>query len=295
MIRSLKFADSSERIIKTTGTSCSSLIIAGIGLFRKNHRSFMEQKVKYAINLISENGQVVVSSREVAEHFGKEHKTVLRSIEELRAQNCATKSMFYETTFENRGKQYPMYLMNRDGFSLLTFGFTGKEALEWKLKYIDAFNQMEQKLTNPEPESTEMLLSRALIAANSVIDTERKKVKALQAENAKMKPDSDYAKAMLLSDESLTTTQIAMNYGMSARKLNKILRELGIQHTVNKQWIPYQKYLGNGYVVGHPIELPNGKTKEVTRWTRAGQKFIYSKLKEAGYLPVGEQIRMETC
>lgn len=110
-----------------------------------------------------------------------------------------------------------------------------------------------------------------------------------------MKPDSDYAKAMLLSDESLTTTQIAMNYGMSARKLNKILRELGIQHTVNKQWIPYQKYLGNGYVVGHPIELPNGKTKEVTRWTRAGQKFIYSKLKEAGYLPVGEQIRMETC
>ena len=52
----------------------------------------MEQKVKYAINLISENGQVVVSSREVAEHFGKEHKTVLRSIEELAAQNCATKS-----------------------------------------------------------------------------------------------------------------------------------------------------------------------------------------------------------
>lgn len=197
----------------------------------------------------------------------------MRSIEELAAQNCATKSIFYETTFENRGKQYPMYLMNRDGFSLLTFGFTGKEALEWKFKYIDAFNQMEQKLTNPE----------------------RKKVKALEAENAKMKPDSDYAKAMLLSDESLTTTQIAMNYGMSARKLNQLLRELGIQHTVNKQWIPYQKYLGNGYVVGHPIELPNGKTKEVTRWTRAGQKFIYSKLKEAGYLPVGEQIRMETC
>ncbi len=66
-----------------------------------------------------------------------------------------------------------MYLMNRGGFSLLTFGFTGKEALEWKLKYIDAFNQMKQKLTNPEPESTEMLLSRALIAANSVIDTEQ--------------------------------------------------------------------------------------------------------------------------
>jgi Rha family phage regulatory protein len=256
----------------------------------------MEQKVKYAINLISENGQVVVSSREVAENFGKEHRNVIQSIENISAENSAVTQMFFKTTYTaGTGKSYPMYLMNRDGFTLLAMGFTGKEALEWKLKYIDAFNQMEQKLTNPEPESTEMLLSRALIAANSVIDTERKKVKALEAENAKMKPDSDYAKAMLLSDESLTTTQIAMNYGLTARKLNKILEEMGIQHVVNKQWIPYKKYLGNGYVVGHPIELPNGKTKEVTRWTRAGQKFIYSKLKEAGYLPVGEQIRMETC
>ncbi len=256
----------------------------------------MEQKVKYAINLISENGQVVVSSREVAENFGKEHRNVIQSIENISAENSAVTQMFFKTTYTaGTGKAYPMYLMNRDGFTLLAMGFTGKEALEWKLKYIDAFNQMEQKLTNPEPESTEMLLSRALIAANSVIDTERKKVKALEAENAKMKPDSDYAKAMLLSDESLTTTQIAMNYGLTARKLNKILEEMGIQHVVNKQWIPYKKYLGNGYVVGHPIELPNGKTKEVTRWTRAGQKFIYSKLKEAGYLPVGEQIRMETC
>ena len=256
----------------------------------------MEQKVKYAINLISENGQVVVSSREVAENFGKEHRNVIQSIENISAENSAVTQMFFKTTYTaGTGKAYPMYLMNRDGFTLLAMGFTGKEALEWKLKYIDAFNQMEQKLTNPEPESTEMLLSRALIAANSVIDTERKKVKALETENAKMKPDSDYAKAVLLSDESLTTTQIAMNYGLTARKLNKILEEMGIQHVVNKQWIPYKKYLGNGYVVGHPIELPNGKTKEVTRWTRAGQKFIYSKLKEAGYLPVGEQIRMETC
>lgn len=260
----------------------------------------MEQKVKYAINLISENGQVVVSSREVAENFGKEHRNVMRDVENIISQGVLKNEqtpMFFKTEYvhEQNGQTYPMYLMNRDGFTLLAMGFTGKEALEWKLKYIDAFNQMEQKLTNPEPESTEMLLSRALIAANSVIDTERKKVKALEAENAKMKSDSDYAKAMLLSDESLTTTQIAMNYGLTARKLNKILEEMGIQHVVNKQWIPYKKYLGNGYVVGHPIELPNGKTKEVTRWTRAGQKFIYSKLKEAGYLPVGEQIRMETC
>ena len=102
------------------------------------------------IILSTQNGEPVASSRQIAESFGKEHKTVLRSIEELAAQNCAAKSMFYETTFENRGKQYPMYLMNRDGFTLLAMGFTGKAALEWKLKYIQAFNEMEKKLRAPQ-------------------------------------------------------------------------------------------------------------------------------------------------
>ena len=102
------------------------------------------------IILSTQNGEPVASSRQIAESFGKEHKSVLRSVEDLVAQNCAAKSMFYETTFENRGKQYPMYLMNRDGFTLLAMGFTGKAALEWKLKYIQAFNEMEKKLSTPQ-------------------------------------------------------------------------------------------------------------------------------------------------
>lgn len=102
------------------------------------------------IILSTQNGEPVASSRQIAESFGKEHKSVLRSVEDLVAQNCAAKSMFYETTYENRGKQYPMYLMNRDGFTLLAMGFTGKAALEWKLKYIQAFNEMEKKLSTPQ-------------------------------------------------------------------------------------------------------------------------------------------------
>lgn len=95
------------------------------------------------------NNQVVVSSRQVAEKFEKEHKNVLRDIKEiLAAQNSATK-FFQESTFENRGKQYPEYLMNRDGFTLLAMGFTGNKALEWKIKYINAFNEMENLLMQP--------------------------------------------------------------------------------------------------------------------------------------------------
>ena len=102
------------------------------------------------IILSTQNGEPVASSRQIAESFGKEHKHVLDSIKNLVAENSAAKSMFYETTFENRGKQYPMYLMNRDGFTLLAMGFTGKAALEWKLKYIQAFNEMEKKLNAPQ-------------------------------------------------------------------------------------------------------------------------------------------------
>lgn len=97
------------------------------------------------IILSTQNGEPVASSREVAKSFGKEHKHVLAAIRQiLAAENSATK-FFHETAFEYRGQRFPEYLMNRDGFALLAMGFTGKEAVTWKLKYIEAFNQMEKQ------------------------------------------------------------------------------------------------------------------------------------------------------
>lgn len=75
---------------------------------------------------------------------------MLESIENMKAENSALLKMFYPSTYKVDGnrKSYPMYLMNRDGFSLLVMGFTGAKALEWKLKYIEAFNAMEKELNN---------------------------------------------------------------------------------------------------------------------------------------------------
>lgn len=237
------------------------------------------------------NGQKMVSSRDVSRNFDKEHKDVLDSIRQLlAAENSATKSMFYETTFENRGKQYPMYLMNRDGFTLLVMGYTGSKAMEWKLKYIQAFNAMERKLTIPE--SDDMILSRAVLIANKKVEQLQSANIQLVQENAKLKPASDYAHAVLMSDEKLTVKQIAQNYGMTSQKFNSILEEIGIQYKVNKQWILYRKYQGKGYVVGVPFDIGNSKTKERTYWTRKGQAFLYKKLKEAGHEPVNEQLSL---
>lgn len=92
------------------------------------------------------NNQVVVSSRQVAEKFEKEHRNVLAGVREILAAEKSAAKFFEESTFENRGKQYPEYLMNRDGFTLLTMSFNGKAALQWKMKYIAAFNEMEARL-----------------------------------------------------------------------------------------------------------------------------------------------------
>lgn len=131
-----------------------------------------------------ENDQMLVSSLEVSRNFQKEHRHVLESIRNLAAENSVAKKLFYESTYENRGKQYPMYLMNRDGFTLLAMGFTGKDALEWKLKYIQAFNEMEAKLNDPDflvKRSMEYLEKRcqALLLENSKLD---KKVAELNEE-----------------------------------------------------------------------------------------------------------------
>lgn len=93
-----------------------------------------------------ENNAVVVSSRDVAEHFDKQHKDVLESIRNILAAENSAVNFFKEYSYLNRGKEYPAYYLNRDGFSLLVMGFTGQKALEWKIKYINAFNDMEKKL-----------------------------------------------------------------------------------------------------------------------------------------------------
>ena len=107
-----------------------------------------------------ENNEAVCSSLEIAEKFGKRHDKLIAEIRRMYSdligkgspQNGGAK-FFFEATYENRGKQYPMYLMNRDGFSLLVMGFTGKKALDWKLKYINAFNQMENIIREKQSQS----------------------------------------------------------------------------------------------------------------------------------------------
>lgn len=121
----------------------------------------------YDCSLVSVvSGDIVVSSRDVAENFSKEHRHVLESIREILAAEKSAANFFHESSYDNRGKKYPQYLMNRDGFSLLVMGFTGKEALQWKLKYIEAFNDMEKTLRQRHAFEVEETHRRRMRAAS---------------------------------------------------------------------------------------------------------------------------------
>ena len=118
----------------------------------------------------------VVSSLMVAEHFHKRHDHVLRNVENLLnnlpkigERNSAPK-MFFKSTYQDRGKNYPMYYMTRDGFSLLVMGFTGQAAMEWKLKYIAAFNKMESIISERKTIEWQNTRRTGIIARKSETD-----------------------------------------------------------------------------------------------------------------------------
>ncbi len=100
--------------------------------------------------VIMHNQQAVTNSLKVAESFEKQHKHILRDIDSLKEDVPNFGLIFFETTEpDSYGRDRRIYLMNRDGFSLLAMGFTGSKAIQFKLKYINAFNQMEKELNKP--------------------------------------------------------------------------------------------------------------------------------------------------
>lgn len=183
------------------------------------------------IILSMQNGEPVVSSRQIAESFEKRHDHVMRDIEDIMRglpKNGDT-PMFYKTEYvhEQNGQSYPMYLMNRDGFTLLAMGFNGKAALEWKLKYIAAFNEMEKKLTEQPKLTRSQLLATALIAAHEELEEKDKQI-------AELTPKGVFADAVSASSQSILVGEMA-----------KLLSQNGIQMGQNRlfSWMRENGYL----------------------------------------------------
>lgn len=194
--------------------------------------------------VLLKGNEIVCNSLQVAKKFHKRHDNVLRSIEGL-LKNKETKSMFVSSNYTEvqNGQIYRMYYMNRDGFSLLAMGFTGKKALEWKLKYIQAFNQMEQQLK--EKQSIRWQATR--LESKNIRKLETDEIKEL-VEYAKAQGSENAEKYyMALSKLANKTVGISSKERETAtiNQLNTlILVENIINHMIQegiRQELPYKK------------------------------------------------------
>ena len=203
--------------------------------------------------------------------------------------------MFFESTMpDSYGREQKVYFMNRDGFSLLAMGFTGSEAMKWKLKYIEAFNVLEKAWNTPE-----QVFARALRMADQTINSLKDRCQFLGGQVAdqqkvieELQPKASYYDMILQCKDLIATTVIAKDYGMSAKKFNAILHDLGIQFKQGDVWVLYAKYQGNGYLKTKTHNYPDADgvqhSKEHSYWTQKGRLFLYDLLKQHDVLPLME-------
>lgn len=165
-------------------------------------------------------------------------------------------------------------------------------------QYRQYFLDLEKAWNTPE-----QVFARALKMADQTIAKLKDSVKSLSTEvNMKnqiigeLKPKADYYDEILNNPGLVTITQIAKDYGMSGKKMNEVLHNLGIQYKQSDQWLLYSKYHGMGYTHSKTVDIvrSDGRpdVKMNTKWSQKGRIFLYETLKENGILPVIEQVTM---
>nr|UVY59123.1 MAG: antirepressor protein KilAC domain [Bacteriophage sp.] len=195
--------------------------------WRKEDKKYMTD-----IILSTQNGEPVASSRQIAESFDKRHDHVIRDIDTIKKDVPNFGEMFFETEApDSYGRPQRTYLMNRDGFTLLAMGFTGKAALEWKLKYIQAFNAMEKQLAQRPQLSRAELMAQALIAAHDELEHKDRQI-------AELTPKGIFADAVNASKKSILVGELA-----------KLLCQNSVQIGQNRLFVWMREH---GYLIRDP-------------------------------------------
>ena len=195
--------------------------------------------------------------------------------------------------FTMGGQKYTMTVINESGLYALILSSKLESAKRFKrwvtsevLPQIRKNGRYELEQHNEQLVKYNKQLSKQtrLLACRNAL---------LEEITQQQKPLTDYARTILSSTQTVTVTQIAQDYGISALKFNQMLKDFRIQHKLGGQWILYTPYLHKGYVQGFSSYFvkPDGevKVKVHTRWTQSGRLFLYEELKKAGILPLIEK------
>lgn len=253
----------------------------------------------------------VVDSREVAKLVERNHKDLLRDIrgyvkimEESNERKIAPvdtapkigpsdterkiahSDFFIKSSYKSeQNKEMPCYLLTKKGCDMVANKMTGEKGVLFTATYVTAFEKMREKVEQEMPKDYPSALRALADAAEKQMKLEAENAAQRQA-IADFQPIKQYVDTILSSTRTLTTTQIAADYDMSARRLNKILHEEGIQRYVNGQWILYKQHMGKGYTKSKTINITrsDGSPDTVlnTEWTQKGRLMIHEILTARG-------------
>ena len=197
------------------------------------------------------DGKPVVTSKQVADHFGKIHRDVMRAIRnELEtAGDFGVRNFALSSYTSLQNKKLECYEMTRDGFSLIAMGFIGGEAQQWKIKYIEAFNKMEAELRNPF--SIPKTLPEALRLAASL---EEKRL-VLEAKIEHDAPHTNLGKTITASHDCITVAEFV-----------PIMKQAGIKYGYDgkRLWQNnlYDMLRKDGFLLTRPKNMPSADARD---------------------------------
>ena len=243
-----------------------------------------------------------MSSLEIARLTGKPHNDVLKAIRAMEpAWEKVNGGNFSRVEYKDaKGEMRPCFELTKTECLYVATKFND----EARAKLVIRWEELERKeranmialpdFTDPAEAAIAWAKQynekKVLLIENKQLEEENIQ---LALENQELKNDKNYLDLIMRSKALLTVSQIAQDYGMSGKALNKKLSELGIQYSINGQWILYAKYKDCGYVSSRSIDIvrANGMPDVVlhTEWTQAGRKFLYEELKKAGIIPMLER------
>lgn len=250
-----------------------------------------------------------MTSLQIAEITGKPHNDVMKAIRKMepawqKVQGGNFSLMQEEVETNNGGhKMRPYYSLNKEELLYIATKFND----EARAKLIKRWKELEEQHQKPSVPQNYLEALKSLVKSEEEkqqLALENKQQQAtiltISKENmelgnkiTEMLPKVSYYDRILQSNATMTVTQIAQDYGMSAMKLNKELEAMKIQHKVRGQWILYGKFLTGGYVHSRAVDIlrSDGRhdVKYNTEWTTKGRIFLYESLKAKGILPLIEQ------
>lgn len=207
------------------------------------------------MELLDFEGQSVLDSRDVAKMVGKTHAHLIRDIQGYIIDistnpNLDSLSFFIPSTYtDKKGEVRKCYLLTRQGCEFVANKMTGKKGNQFTAQYVSLFNSMKKQISNPTEKIYEMFPQ-----------TPRNFPQALRAladsqeQLAKQKPKVDYYDSQMRNPGLMTSTEIAKDYGWSARTLHKELQKRHILYKQGKHWVLYQKYADKGYTQYEPYD-----------------------------------------